>query len=391
MSVGVFKSCVRAMPECFSVLIRGDHGIGKSSVVRQLAKHFGLRVIDRRLSQMTEGDMVGLPSTDGNVTRFNPPDWFKQACDEPVALFLDELNRATPEVMQAAFQIVLDRELNGNRLHSGTRVFAAVNTAANYTVNEIDPALLDRFWVVDLCPSTSDWLDWARDTSPEGGNVDSFITDFIAAHEKWLDPPRNYEVGSKTPSRRSWHSLDRALKNAKIVDPNDALFYQLALGFLGTEASLAFVDFAKSIDNRISGEDIVERYLASKEAVRKRFAKFNSERRALTPDMVAEYLKPAKNFTDKQKKNLAAYADDIADSPEVLLALWTKLVADANDRMPFIKDVHSFLMPKVLWVFKVKPGQEGVGMTPDIPAILQPKLHVRPDPMGKACPQKVVG
>ena len=65
------------------ILLRGRHGIGKSEVVDQPAAILGLPVVERRASQMTEGDLVGLPKTDGNVTRFCPPDWFHQACVEP--------------------------------------------------------------------------------------------------------------------------------------------------------------------------------------------------------------------------------------------------------------------------------------------------------------------
>src|SRR6266567_850685 len=136
MSVRTFLKVGRSLPANISVLLRAPHGVGKSQVVRQLGRSIAddlqkagsvkdaelVEHIDRRLSQMSEGDVIGLPSTDGNVTRFNPPDWFKRACDKPCILFLDELNRATPEVMQAAFQIVLDRELNGWKLHPLTRV-----------------------------------------------------------------------------------------------------------------------------------------------------------------------------------------------------------------------------------------------------------------------------
>ena len=65
------------------VILRGRHGVGKSQVVYQVAKNMGLPVIERRASQMTEGDLVGLPSIDGDRTCFNPPDWFKSACEEP--------------------------------------------------------------------------------------------------------------------------------------------------------------------------------------------------------------------------------------------------------------------------------------------------------------------
>ena len=52
------------------VLLRGRHGVGKSEVVYQVAEDLGLPVVERRASQMTEGDLIGLPKTDGDVTSF---------------------------------------------------------------------------------------------------------------------------------------------------------------------------------------------------------------------------------------------------------------------------------------------------------------------------------
>ena len=135
------------------VLLRGRHGIGKSTVVYQFADKIGRQVVERRASQMTEGDLVGLPIVEGNSTRFNPPDWFKTACDEPVILFLDEVDRATLEVRQGIFELTDSRKLNGHTLHPETLVFAAVNGGEHgeqYQVGEMDPAELDRWTVFDL-------------------------------------------------------------------------------------------------------------------------------------------------------------------------------------------------------------------------------------------------
>ena len=67
-----FKTFVSLAPAVSAarlpVLLRGRHGIGKSQVVYQMAAEMGLPVIERRASQMTEGDLVGLPSIDGNVS-----------------------------------------------------------------------------------------------------------------------------------------------------------------------------------------------------------------------------------------------------------------------------------------------------------------------------------
>ena len=162
MDTKTFISVVTKLPSHIAVLSKGETGIGKSDIFKQISKIIGLDIIDRRLSQMQEGDLIGLPELVDGVTRFAPPDWYMRACREPVVVFLDELNRAVPELQQCAFQIILDRELNGHKLHPETRVFAAVNEGDDFQVNEMDPALLRRFFVADLEPTTEDWLSWAR-------------------------------------------------------------------------------------------------------------------------------------------------------------------------------------------------------------------------------------
>ena len=63
----------------FPVLLRGRHGIGKSTVVYQIAKERGLPVVERRASQMTEGDLLGLPKVNNNVTQWLAPEWLDTA------------------------------------------------------------------------------------------------------------------------------------------------------------------------------------------------------------------------------------------------------------------------------------------------------------------------
>ena len=145
------------------VILRGRHGVGKSQVVYQIAKDLELPVVERRASQMTEGDLVGLPSVDGDRTSFNPPDWFKVACEKPVLLFLDEVDRAVLEVRQGIFELTDSRKLNGHHLHSETVVFAAVNGGEHgeqYQVNEMDPAELDR-WSASGTSSLRSKTGWA--------------------------------------------------------------------------------------------------------------------------------------------------------------------------------------------------------------------------------------
>ena len=114
------------------VLLRGRHGVGKSQVVYQIADARELPVVERRASQMTEGDLLGLPDTTETAsgrkaTTWNAPDWLVTACEQPVVLFLDEVDRATMEVRQGLFELTDSRKINGWHLHPETLIVAAVN------------------------------------------------------------------------------------------------------------------------------------------------------------------------------------------------------------------------------------------------------------------------
>jgi hypothetical protein len=243
------------------ILLRGRHGIGKSEVVYQTAEILGLPVVERRASQMTEGDLVGLPKTDGNVTRFCPPDWFHQACVEAVVLFLDEVDRATIEVRQGIFELTDSRKLNGHTLHPETLIFAAVNGGEHgeqYQVGEMDPAELDRWTVFDVEPSIEDWLDWGKD------KVDGIVWDFINQNHNHLEHKTDFEPNKVYPSRRSWERLDQCLESAGFLTEdgrkaNLANIFELSTAFVGFEAAVAFRDFAEKFESQVSIDDILKR------------------------------------------------------------------------------------------------------------------------------------
>jgi hypothetical protein len=237
------------------VLLRGRHGIGKSTVVYQYAAKQDMEVVERRASQMTEGDLVGLPTIENNSTKFNPPDWFKAACDRPVVLFLDEVDRATLEVRQGIFELTDSRKLNGHNLHPDTLVFAAVNGGehgSQYQVGEMDPAELDRWTVFDIDPTVEDWLSWASDAgiSPE-------IWNFINQNRTHLEHTDDYEPNKVYPSRRSWERLDQCLTQAGLLEEASPALYTLTSAFVGFEAAVAFNDFVQNYDRQVTTEDIL--------------------------------------------------------------------------------------------------------------------------------------
>lgn len=252
-----FKTFIKLAPAVSAaglpVILRGRHGIGKSQVVYQIAKNLKLPVVERRASQMTEGDLVGLPSINGDRTSFNPPDWFKVACEKPVLLFLDEVDRAVLEVRQGIFELTDSRKLNGHHLHPETVVFAAVNGGEHgeqYQVNEMDPAELDRYSVWDIEPTIEDWLSWAKD------KVDGLVWDFINQNHNHLEHNADYEPNKIYPSRRSWDRLNQVLVKADLLKSGPGMF-NLATSLVGFEAAVSFNDFAKNYERQVTIEQLL--------------------------------------------------------------------------------------------------------------------------------------
>lgn len=238
------------------VLLRGRHGVGKSEVVYQIANAMDLPVVERRASQMTEGDLVGLPKTDGNVTSFCPPDWFVMACDGACLLFFDEVDRAVTEVRQGLFELTDSRKLFGKHLHPGTVIVAAVNGGehgSQYQVGEMDPAELDRWTCFDVEPSVEDWLDWGKD------NVNEVVWDFINQNRSHLEHTADYEPNKVYPSRRSWKRLSDCLESASMLgEEHNPLTYQLSCGFIGFEAAVAFNDFVQNYERQVTVEMVLD-------------------------------------------------------------------------------------------------------------------------------------
>ena len=294
----------------FPVLIRGRHGIGKSEVVYQFASERGLPVVERRASQMTEGDLMGLPSIDGESTRWNAPDWLVTACEQPVVLFLDEVDRATIEVRQGIFELTDSRKLNGHVLHKDTLIFAAVNGGEHgdqYQVGEMDPAELDRYTVFDVEPTVEDWLAWAE------GKVADQIWDFINHNHNHLEHKDTFEPNKIYPSRRSWERLSKALEQVGKIEHGTTLYY-LSHSFIGFEGAMAFNDYVKNYCKVVTPEDILDK---GNIKLTKKF-KINDH------NSLIEKFKAKKCFDDKleqsQLQNLAEYFTTLPS--EIAMTLW---------------------------------------------------------------------
>lgn len=351
MEIKSFLSVASKLPPHIAVLMRGPTGIGKSALAKQISIELDLPFIDVRGSTMSEGDVGGYPDIEGmkknNIMTFCMPSWFIRACKEPCLIMLDELNRSLPGVQQSFFQLVLDRELGNDengvpyKLHPETRVFAAINHGAEYDVNEMDPALLRRFWVTDLNPSEHDWIDWA---TKEG--LDKVLVDFIRQNPVHLRvDPSAVEPGTVIPTPASWHRIAESLDYMK-MNPSDVCggttppgFYFVAFGMVGVEAAQAFNSFVQKYDKQITAEDVLKGKVTAKQikALQKEASTVNG-----IIDKVASHCLN-NSWTRKDCTNLTEFLNNF--SKELLLHSWN--VISSSNQTDNVKILHDIIGDEV--------------------------------------------
>ncbi|MCQ2576684.1 MAG: AAA family ATPase [Treponema sp.] len=228
---------LKVTPPEQNVMLVGRHGIGKSQILEKYFTSQGIRVVTLFLGQMSDpGDLIGLPEKNlaTGKTEFLLPYWFPTD-NEPIVLFLDELNRARPEVLQTIMDLTLNRRLAGKALPAGSRVISAVNSGDQYTLTELDPALVSRFNVYEFTPTVSEWLVWA-----EKSGIDQRIIDFISENNNLLDGlefDKTIFGLERTPDRRSWERLSNVMKNMSGMGNQDL---NVISGIIGAAAASRF-------------------------------------------------------------------------------------------------------------------------------------------------------
>lgn len=245
-------------PSDQNLMLVGNHGIGKSEILTEYFSGKGMKVVPLFLGQMSDpGDLIGIPNRNNTTgkTEFMPPYWFPLD-GKPIVLFLDELNRARPEVLQTIMDLALNRTLAGRKLPDGSRIISAVNDGGQYQLTDLDPALVSRFNVVTFRPTTQEWLLWADKVG-----VDARVRDFIRENPIWLDKNPDAKEGvdtglDKTPDRRAWKRVSDILKTAGDINP---IVAKAMSAIVGPKAASALVG-SVSAKKILSGREVLQNF-----------------------------------------------------------------------------------------------------------------------------------
>ena len=245
-------------------LIIGESGIGKTALAKKLANknNFKLVVIDGNL--LKEGEIGGLPTIEsyksidlnGNfqekkATIYAVHTKLKEIDEEilngnKVLLFIDEINRCEHTVQQELMNLILNREINGYKLHNNVKILAAMNPSNkygedfDYQVVDMDAAQENRFVWLNMENDYIDWISWAIEFG-----IETEVIEFISTFPEYLQKINEEDVRA-TP--RSYERISKTLKlykEKKEIIPR-AVFLNVIKGNVGRVIAEEFISFIES-------------------------------------------------------------------------------------------------------------------------------------------------
>ena len=219
-------------------LLWGSHGIGKSTLIKNLCNEMNIEFKDIRLSQKEPVDFSGIPVPDGDQVRWLlSSEWPREG--KGIILF-DELSSCDRSIQTAAYEFILDRKL-GQEYHlpDGWLIVGAGNKASDKAVSlPMSSAFANRFCHIELQADLNQWVHWAinRRLNPD---VIAFLK---YKPECFFNMNGNVERG--WPSPRSWERVAIAVENGKELS-SDALAI-IVHGLVGIGAGTEFLAFRKN-------------------------------------------------------------------------------------------------------------------------------------------------
>lgn len=235
------------------VFIWGPPGVGKSSIVRQVADELKIGLIDLRLTLLEPVDLRGVPFLKSNGDGDKEVLWARPTfipSEGEGILFVDDLPTATPSVQACGYQLFLERMVGEHKLGDGWYPVAAGNRETDRAATfQMPTPLRNRFIHIDFDINVDDWTEWAVSQNPP---IHSLILGYIRQFpNKLLDfDPRANQRAFPTP--RSWEFASH-LMNMGYEEDKEVLS-----GAIGEGTATEFLAWAEVKEYLVDPKDILE-------------------------------------------------------------------------------------------------------------------------------------
>jgi hypothetical protein len=318
-------------------MLWGHHGLGKTQVVKQVADALGIGFIPLYLSTQEIGDLIGLLDKKGDGTVYHTrPEWFPTEGEG--IIFLDEFNRAHPEVLQAMLPFALDKTLHKHVLPPGWSIVCANNYSSNnYNTTDIsDSALISRFCHIDFKPTREEFIMFAEDKGAE------LLAGFIRDHGNMLEEESKgeFDTSKMKPNRRAWIDFVAKLEAEPALE-NDR--FEVYSGLVGSAAAAAFLTYKKHQEGVLDINKILKAY----SSVRPKVLEVAGDKQDVRLDFlnapIEELLQKLETKNDYLKEEyLENFKQFLMDIPLELMMKTTKRMSEMSfvNKNKLVNDVE---------------------------------------------------
>jgi hypothetical protein len=256
----------------------GNAGLGKTTVVANLAKEEGMQFVKINLAMIEElSDLIGFPvkefqigkdTTDGLKTKwvtemeaelavkagfkltggrrtaYCAPEWISGK-EESGILLLDDYTRADPRMIQACMDLINTQEYISWKLPKDWTIILTTNPdGGDYHVNSMDIAQTTRFISCELKFDVDCWAQWAEETQMDGRCIN-----FILKHP---------EIVTEATNPRAITTFFNAISSFEKFEEQLPMIQMIGEGSVGPDMTSLFTLFINNkLDQLISPKDIL--------------------------------------------------------------------------------------------------------------------------------------
>jgi hypothetical protein len=216
------------------VCIWGNHGIGKTELVKDFAKANRYEFIYIAPAQFEEmGDLLGMPTIENGKTTFAAPSWVPTSKNKGI-LLIDDVNRADDRILRGIMQLLQNFELVSWKLPKNWHIVLTANPdSGDYSVTPMDDAMLTRMLHISMVFDVNDWANWAMENDVHQDGIN-----FVLTHPEVLN-------GNRTTAR----TLVQFFQNIETIDnwkSNLSLIQLIGDATLDESAVNSFINFIQN-------------------------------------------------------------------------------------------------------------------------------------------------
>lgn len=255
VSIEQTADLIQAIGKTNSVLVQGNMGVGKSSLLTILAdrmpSHTPVYLDGTTLIDSADMFMVKY-SEDGETFRTIPlEDLGLHIPDRPVILMIDELGKMSRSAQLATLRLQLERKHGKMELHPDSIVFSTTNLGAEGVGDLLPAHARNRLTVVTMRkPDNMEWIEWGIDN-----DIDPALLGFCKEKPELFHSFEQYENPDENPyiyhprSTRAAFVTPRSLEKASHIMKQRTLLdeTQLTAALIGTIGDRAALDLAAFI------------------------------------------------------------------------------------------------------------------------------------------------